>query len=159
MRDSTRYTNERGATGSSPRVRRLSFSYVNKIDVNLGSHDKQSANLAAATASRLFEGSHPVNLWDHNKSAAHLGESMKESNQFGEFAICVPPIQGSTICMTPTRRAYRLPGVHNQRAASSRGPQHACFLPDGRATSVPSTWSPQSSCRLFKRPATCLPPT
>ncbi|XP_076262216.1 uncharacterized protein LOC143197558 [Rhynchophorus ferrugineus] len=45
MRDSTRCTNKRGATGTSPRVRRLSIRYVNKVDVNLGSHDKRSANL------------------------------------------------------------------------------------------------------------------
>ncbi|XP_076274933.1 uncharacterized protein LOC143205785 [Rhynchophorus ferrugineus] len=57
--------------------------------------------------------------------------------------------------MTPTRRACRLPGVCSQRAASSKGPQHACRLPDGRATVVPPTWGPQSTRSL--QPACRLP--
>ncbi|XP_076274932.1 uncharacterized protein LOC143205784 [Rhynchophorus ferrugineus] len=102
-----------------------------------------------------------------------LGESIQESNQFGEFATCIPIIQwfttfttparracrlpgslqsacsffeGPTTSISPTRRACRLPGSCNHRAGYSRALQPACRLPDGCTAGVNvNTRNPQQA--------------
>ncbi|XP_076274867.1 uncharacterized protein LOC143205645 isoform X2 [Rhynchophorus ferrugineus] len=134
MRDSTRCTNKRGATGTSPRVRRLSIRYVNKVDVNLGSHDKRSANLGAPRHDAYLGSAVSVQLLRRarNMHAAYLT---------GVQPLCrLPGIRNQRDASSrDPQHACRLPGVCNHRAGSSRALQPACRLPDGRTTGVTST--------------------